>query len=249
MSACPIFNPTTCCEILVEHETQLIPPALENTVVFTKTIESSIEHVCAEKVAICGLIHKTLTYTAVLEDGTLVPNFQILDDIPYQCIIDREDANEGDLFDVTGEAVVCEVSSQEQNFGFKAGFRVAFKFREKEIVKVCIRKVVPFEIAIGVQLAIIECNVPGPILGLVIVNNRTYEGIQVSLTATGPATISPTTVTTRADGRFSSEITAFGPGDITVTATVTVNGFTQSSTSQPITSPCPEIRNPSPVLV
>jgi hypothetical protein len=238
MSACPRFNPTTCCEVLVERETQLIPPALANTVGFTKTLEASIEHVSPEKVTICGVIHKTLTYTAVLENGTLVPGFQILDDIPFQCFIDREDANEGDLFDVAGVAIVSEVSSQEQNFGFKAGFSVAFKFKEKEIVKVCIRKVVPLEIAIGVETALSQCNVSSPILGQVIVNNRTFAGIPVVLTVAGQATISPTTVFTRANGSFTSTITPFGPGNITITVTVTVNGVTQSTSSPPLVSPC-----------
>ncbi|HUW66152.1 MAG TPA: hypothetical protein VMW83_15930 [Spirochaetia bacterium] len=179
-----------------------------------------------------------MAYTAVNDNGSQVP-FTIMDDIPFQCSIDRDDANQGDLFLVTGEAIVCSFPAPgEQNIGTKAGFPVAFKYREKEIVKVCVRKLVVFSIGIGVVVAIPACNVPSPILGTVEVNGMTFEGIPVSLTVTGPATISPTTVYTRADGGFSSQLTAFGPGDIIITATVTVNGFTESAPSDPIPSPC-----------
>ncbi|WP_028390848.1 hypothetical protein [Bacillus cihuensis] len=237
--ACPIVNPTTCCEILIDHETQLIPPALENTVVFTKTVEANIEHVCPEKVVVCGVIHKILTYTAVLENGTLVPGFQVFDDIPFQCVIDRDDANEGDLFEVTGTAVVCEVLSQEQNFGIKAGLRVAFKFRESEIIKVCVRKVIATTVSIELESIIVGgCNVPFPVNGVVLVNGIGFEGIPVSFTVIGPATVSPTTVTTGVGGTFSTNVTPTGPGSIIVTATATINGVPFTVTSPIITSPC-----------
>ncbi|MGH0461588.1 hypothetical protein [Bacillus cereus] len=139
---CPIANPTTCCQVMIEHKTDLVPPALENTVVVTQTVEADIENVIPEKVVVCGVVHKTLTYTAVLEDGTQVPNFQIFDDIPFQCAINREDANEGDFFEVTGAIILGEVTLQEQNFGFINDSRVAFNFKEKEIIKVCIKKII-----------------------------------------------------------------------------------------------------------
>lgn len=235
---CPVFNPTTCSEILLDHETQLIPPALENTVVFTKTIDASIDHVCAEKVVICGVINKTLTYTAVLENGTLVPDFSVIDEIPFEAVIDREDANEGDLFEITGMAIICEVSAQELNFGFKAGRRVAFKFREKEIVKVCVRKITVFSLGIAVTAGTTSCNVPGPIAGFVEVNGQRFGGIPVILTISGPATISPSLVFTAPDGTFNSTFTPVGPGEIVITASVTVNGFTETAVGPPITSPC-----------
>jgi hypothetical protein len=186
----------------------------------------------------CGVVSKVLAYTAVNDDGSQVP-FTIVDDIPFQCSIDRDDANQGDLFQFSGAAIVCSFPAPgEQNTGTKAGFPVAFKYAEKEIVKVCVTKLVVFEIGIGVGVGIIGCNVPGPVLGIVEVNKMFFEGIPVFLTVTGPATIFPTPVYTRADGTFSSEIIAFGPGNIIITATVTVNGFTQSAPSNPIPSPC-----------
>ncbi|KEK21633.1 hypothetical protein [Bacillus gaemokensis] len=237
---CPIVNSTTCCQVVVERTTQLVPPALENTVVFTKTVEADIENVIPEKVVICGVVHKTLTYTAVLEDGTLVPGFQVFDDIPFQCVIDREDANVGDLFEVTGVSVLGEVSSQEQNFGFINGLRVAFKFREKEIVKVCVRRltVTSTETDIALGFTSEDCNVPVVAPGRLLVDGVGFAGIPVFLTIEGPATVSPTTVFTGEDGFFSTNVTAFGPGVITLIASGTVNGvpfFGSVTTASPCT--------------
>ncbi|MEH7462070.1 hypothetical protein V7166_08245 [Bacillus thuringiensis] len=233
---CPLANPTTCCQVVVEHTTQLVPPALENTVTFTKIVEATIENVVPEKVVVCGVIHKTLTYTAVLEDGTLVPGFQIHDDIPFQCVIDREDANEGDIFEVTGVAILGEVSAQEQNFGIINGRRVTFKFKEKEIIKVCIRNlaITSIEVNLGFSLPSENDNAPAP--DRLLVNGIGFAGIPVFFTVAGSATVSPTMVFTEADGFFNITVTAFGPGDITLTASGTVNGV---PFSEKVTSPSP----------
>ncbi|MEH6888636.1 hypothetical protein V7024_02585 [Bacillus sp. JJ864] len=234
--ACPLVNPTTCCQVVVERTTQLVPPALENTVTFTKTVEATVENVVPEKVVICGAIHKTITYTAVLEDGTLVPSFQVFDDIPFQCVIDREDANEGDIFEVTGVTILGEVSSQEQNFGIINGLRVAFKFKEKEIIKVCIRKlaVTSIEVDLGFSLPSEDDRTPAP--DRLLVNGIGFAGIPVFFTVAGSATVSPTTIFTEADGFFNTTVTAFGPGDITLTASGTVNGV---PFSEKVTAPSP----------
>ncbi|UYX56195.1 hypothetical protein M3Y14_33600 (plasmid) [Bacillus thuringiensis] len=237
---CPIINPTTCCQVVVERTTQLVPPALAGTVTFTQTVEADIENVVPEKVVICGVVHKTITYTAVLENGTLVPGFQVFDDIPFQCVIDREDANEGDLFEVTGVAILGQVSAQEQNFGFIDGLRVAFKFKEKEIIKVCVRRlpVTGTEVGIGLGFTSADCNVPVVASGSLLVNGAGFAGIPVTFTIEGAATVSPTTVFTEAGGFFHTNVTAFGPGNITLIAAGTVNGvpfFGEVTTM----SPCP----------
>lgn len=223
---CPLNNPTTCCQVVVEHTTQLVPPALAGTVTFTQTVEADIENVIPEKVIICGVVHKTLTYTAVLENGTQVPGFQVLDDIPFQCVIDREDANEGDLFEVTGVTILGQVSAQEQNFGFIGNLRVAFKFKEKEVVKVCVRRLVVTgtEVDIGLGFTSEDCNVPVVAPGRLLVNGVGFAGIPVSFTIQGAATVSPTTVFTTEGGFFSTTVTATGPGNITLIASGTVNG-------------------------
>ncbi|MGE6367089.1 hypothetical protein ACQKD9_25955 [Bacillus paramycoides] len=237
---CPLINPTTCCQVVVERTTQLVPPALANTVTFTLTVEADIENVIPEKVVVCGVVHKTLTYTAVLENGTLVPGFQVFDDIPFQCVIDREDANEGDLFEVTGAAILGQVSAQEQNFGFIDGLRVAFKFKEKEIIKVCIRRipVTALELDIALAFTSADCNVPVVAPGRLLVNGIGFAGIPVMFTIQGAATVSPTTVFTGEGGFFSTNVTATGPGDITLIASGTVNGspFFGEVTAP---SPCP----------
>jgi hypothetical protein len=56
------------------------------------------------------------------------------------------------------------------------------------------------------------------------VNGIGFAGIPVFLTVTGAATVSPATVFTGPGGFFSTNVTAFGPGDITLTASGTVNG-------------------------
>ncbi|WP_028411107.1 Ig-like domain-containing protein [Bacillus sp. 123MFChir2] len=225
-----------CYRQIVEHKIQLVPPALENTVTFTKTVEATIENVVPEKIVVCGVIHKTLTYTAILEDGTLVPGFQIHDDIPFQCVIDREDANEGDIFEVTGVAILGEVFAQEQNFGIINGRRVAFKFKEKEIVKICIRKlaITSIEVNLGFSLPSENNNAPAP--DRLLVNGTGFAGIPVFFTVSGSANVSPTMVFTDADGFFNTTVTAFGPGDITLTAFGTVNGVPFSKN---VTAPSP----------
>lgn len=140
---CPVVNPQTCCQIIVENLTQLISPALRGTASETKTVEASIEAVCPEKVVICGVIRKTITYTAVFDDGRVEENHTIHDDVDFKCFIDREDANEGDEFHVTGAAILCTVFAEERNFGDHPVYglhSLAFKWEEKDIVKVCIRK-------------------------------------------------------------------------------------------------------------
>ena len=234
--AYPLTNPTTCCQVAVEHTAQLVPPALENTVTFTKTVEAHIEKVLPERVVIYGAIHTTLTYTAVLEDGTLVPGFQVVDDIPFQSVIDREDANEGDIFEVTGVAIFSEVSAQEQNFGIINGQRVAFTFKEKEIVKVCVKRlaITSIDVDLGFNLTSEDDNASAP--DRLLVNGIGFAGIPVFFTVDGSATVSPNMVLTEKDGFFNTTVTALGPGDITLTASGIVNGV---PFSQKVTTPSP----------
>ncbi len=88
-----------------------------------------------------GFLRKKLCYTAVSDCGLKEENI-ITDDLPFQCIIEREDANENDSFMVTGSTVLCEVFAKTQNFGTHpvTNDQVAYKFVEKDIVKICIRK-------------------------------------------------------------------------------------------------------------
>ena len=142
--SCPVIesNPQSCCQVVVEGSTQLVPPALNSAPISqSNTVYAEIEKVCAEKVMISGFLRKTITYTAVLDSGAKEENI-ITDDLPFQCIIDREDANENDSFMITGSTVLCEVFANTQNLGMHpiTHEQIAFRFVEKDIVKVCIRK-------------------------------------------------------------------------------------------------------------
>ena len=147
MAECPIPNPQTCCQVVVEFKTQLVPPALANSF-STKVFFSQspvIEDVCPEKVIICGKLTKEITYTAVAANGDQSTNV-LTDERPFQCFIDRDDANEGDDFEVVGFAVLCEGAPRLQNSGTRPGLEgsstveVFWRVTEKDIVKVCIRK-------------------------------------------------------------------------------------------------------------
>ncbi len=138
----PVPNPQSCCQIVVEGRTQLIPPALRSApVVHENKIFANIEAVCAEKVVIIGFVRRTITYTAVKDNGVKEEN-TVIDDIPFQCIIDLEDANEGDSFNIIGTDLLCEVFAQAQNFGTNhvINEQVANKFVAKDIINICIRK-------------------------------------------------------------------------------------------------------------
>lgn len=142
--SCPISaaNPQSCCEVMVEGRTQLVPPALEGEpITHQNTVNAKIEKVCPEKVVISGFVRRTIKYTAVTDNDLELEN-EIVDDIPFQCTIDREDANEGDDFRITGATVLCEVFAHTENFGTHplTDQALAYKFVEKDIVKVCIRK-------------------------------------------------------------------------------------------------------------
>lgn len=152
---CPVANPQTCCQEVIEFKTQLVPPVIDNSdfmglssqfeIVGTPVIES----VCPEKVIVCGKVRKTYTYMAAFDDGCFGEQ-QLVDERPFQCVIDRDDANEGDTFAVVGAAVLCEGVPVLQNFGTKTILvdggetvvDVAWKVSEKDIIKVCIRKVI-----------------------------------------------------------------------------------------------------------
>lgn len=135
-------NPQTYCRIMVEGSTQLVPPARKDAPIHRKnTVHAHIEKVCAENVVISGFIPRTITYTAVLDNG-LDHEKVIVDDIPFQCMIEREDANEGEMSHIIGAAITCVVFAHARNFGLHphTDQQLAYNFVEKDIVKICIRK-------------------------------------------------------------------------------------------------------------
>lgn len=141
-----IFSPLKlCCSKMIEHETQLVPPARRGTTKVSKLLFSHIEKICSEIAVIGGFLRKTLTYTAII-NGREIPNHLIEDDIPFQCIIENEAVNEGDIFEITDQILLCEVFAHEENFGAdptSGRLSLAYKFVEKDIFKICIRKKTP----------------------------------------------------------------------------------------------------------
>lgn len=138
----PISNPQSYRQVMVEGSTALLPPALkDDTITNENKIFANIDAVCPGKVIISGFIRKTISYTGVLEDGTKEES-TVTNDIPFQCMIDRDDANEGDSFSITGMALQYNVYSGIQNCGTNSftNEKVGYKFVEKDIVKLCIRK-------------------------------------------------------------------------------------------------------------
>jgi len=140
----PIPNPQSCCQVMVEGSTELLPPALMGDPIVNKSkIFASIEAVYPGKVVISGFIRNAISYTGVLEEGTKKET-TVINDVPFQCMINRDDANECDSFNITGMALSCKVYARAQNFGinFLTKEKVAYKFVGKDIVTVCIRKTV-----------------------------------------------------------------------------------------------------------
>ncbi|MCJ0929898.1 hypothetical protein MST22_01820 [Virgibacillus halodenitrificans] len=131
-----------CCRFLLEHSTQLIPPAVAGSTVVDKTLSAEIVKVCNEVVVICGLLNKQIEYQALVE-CELISNYTIIDEVPFTCIIDRDDIKANDSFTITFLDVICEISGEEANFATdkETGQEVAFRYAEKEIIKICIEKV------------------------------------------------------------------------------------------------------------
>ena len=132
--------------MVVENEVKLDPPAKKGTVSYSLSLEDVwVEKVCPEIVIIAGAICKELTYKPVHRSDWMGSDHHGGDHtqyvrIPFQCLIEREDANEGDPFHIVGADIICEVFAREEDFGYEQHHVVAHKFVEKEIVKVCIRK-------------------------------------------------------------------------------------------------------------
>ncbi|GFZ30054.1 spore coat protein [Clostridium zeae] len=142
--SCPsvVANPQTCSQVMVEGSTQLVPPALKDApIIHNNIVYANIEAVCPENVVISGFVRRTIKYTAALDNG-FEQEKEIIDDTPFQSLIYREDANEGDEFSITGVTVLCEVFAHTRNFGTQplTGKQVAYNFAEKDIIKICIRK-------------------------------------------------------------------------------------------------------------
>lgn len=95
----------------------------------------------------------------------------------------------------------------------------------------------PITITIAFLAVEIDC-LPFTLVGIFRVNGIGIPGIHITFTVSGPATVSPTSVTTGAGGTFTTRVTPLVPGQpVTITATSTaVDGL--PSISQNFTFTC-----------
>ena len=144
----PTPNPQSCSQIIIEGKTQLVGPSLYDPnepslypITHSNEIVTWIEKASPNYVMIGGFVRKVIQYKTLDHDGNITQK-ETINDIPFHCMIDRDDANEGDLFEVTGSAVLSEVYAHPINFGKDPKFKkpVAWQFMDKLVVKICIRK-------------------------------------------------------------------------------------------------------------
>ncbi len=140
-SCFPIYplNPRTCCQIILEQKTQLIPPVLihfeplvKREICLKETIRSGPGIVVIE-----GFISKTIVYKSLnccTDDAEEV----IVDEFPFQGVIQRDDANEGDVFVPDGMEVLALISGELNNYN-KDG-TLASELRERLVVNICVKK-------------------------------------------------------------------------------------------------------------
>ena len=90
---------------------------------------------------ICGLLRKRIKYRALI-DGNIVPDHVVIDEVPFTCLIEREDIEANDRFAISKSEIICDVVGKEANFTTDKTSReeVAFRYVEKEVVKICIEK-------------------------------------------------------------------------------------------------------------
>lgn len=129
-----------CCHFILEHATQLVPSAIAGSTIAEKILSADIVKVCDGVVVICGILKKKLKYQ-MLSNGNRVDN-ELIDEVPFNCLIDRDDIKSGDDFRISMLDIICEVSGSEANFASDKETKdtVAFRYVEKDVIKVCIEK-------------------------------------------------------------------------------------------------------------
>ncbi|MCM1989323.1 hypothetical protein [Oceanirhabdus seepicola] len=142
LEKCLIANPQHCCTVILEYKTCLVPPIMEHSdVKHTAYVEAVIEKVCPGIVLICGVIQKKIKYTAISQCGREYPDFEKYDDVSFQCSVDADEANEDDLYKITGCDVVSSFG-EVVNKGSHQGTckKVFWKYKQKDIIKIAIRR-------------------------------------------------------------------------------------------------------------
>lgn len=141
ISPIPDRKKESCCVFILEHNTQLVPPAKKGSVKVKKELFAEIEKVCKGAIVICGVLKKTLLYISL--DAGKQEEIKIIDEVPFQCLIEDKDAKEGDIYKIDKKSIICEVFGEERNFGKdkQTGTVTSFNYNEKDLIEVCVKKV------------------------------------------------------------------------------------------------------------
>ncbi|OIJ12090.1 hypothetical protein BKP37_14515 [Anaerobacillus alkalilacustris] len=136
----PFVKKELSCTVISEHSTQLVPPAKIGSTTVEKKISAAIEKVCDKVIIICGLVTKKITYTAV-QNHVEVAGHSIIDEIPFQCIIESDDIKKGDKFKIVEKKLLCDIN-RELNFkkDHAGELSLVYRFAEKDIIKICVKK-------------------------------------------------------------------------------------------------------------
>lgn len=132
-----------CCNVMVEHKTHLTPPAFCHSKILSKiNIDIKVEKVCAGAVIISGIIHKSLCYKALLENGTIDSSYKKCIDIPFNCFINTDEANEDDEYEVTGHDLLCTyVNNTDLNNDCNNNQKKRCCMHiEKTLIKICVMR-------------------------------------------------------------------------------------------------------------
>ncbi|MEG2354153.1 MAG: DUF3794 domain-containing protein [Clostridium sp.] len=142
---CPAANPQLSCQVVLQHGTQLVPPAVMTSVpVVTRKLDVRIEKIIAEKVLVCGVLHKKITYNSVDDCGNPLIAVVRCDDVPFNCFMDIpcENCCSSNVPYEIHAAIEDVVYSRVACFGkhHKTGNLVAWKYVEKEVIKITVKK-------------------------------------------------------------------------------------------------------------
>ena len=129
-----------CCNVMVEHITYLNPPVYHGSKISSELkIDVKIEKVCAGAIIISGVIHKALSYKAILGNGTINSCYKKYVDIPFNCFISICEASEDDEYEITGHDFLCTyVISTGKDNACKKLKKSYCTHTEKTLIKICV---------------------------------------------------------------------------------------------------------------
>lgn len=117
-------------------------PAVTGTIVcHSRRIDNPrVERVYPESVVVAGELTMVIRYTGVTEEGIFNSQCEQLLRIPYQCLLDCEDASGGDPYEISGMDLIGSGIITEEQTGYFNDYPVSHNIRVTEIVRVCVQK-------------------------------------------------------------------------------------------------------------